>query len=156
LKSAFAHAFGLLGCGLTCCAQNPADPAATSAPAPVIERIEFQDLALTAAIENLARQAKLNYILDPKVPYGQIDPQTGKTTPQPMISIRWENLTSEQALSALLTVYGLQLVDDPKTKVTRITVKDPAAKEPLTNAVIQLKYAGITNLITAAQGALTD
>ena len=148
---------GLLSCCLACGAQNP--PAAES-PAPaaevVIPLIQFQDIPLTTAIENLARQAGLNHIMDPKVPYGQPDPATGKITPQPMINIRWENRTAEQALSALLTVYNLQLVDDPKTKISRITIKDPAAKEPLLTRVIQLKFASITNLMSAVQSSLTD
>jgi general secretion pathway protein D len=53
-------------------------------------------------------------------------------------------------------VYSLQLVDDPKTKVSRVTVKDPAAPEPLMTRIIQLKYAGITNLMTAVQSSLYD
>lgn len=124
--------------------------------AAVIERIEFQDVALTTAIENLARQAGLNYIMDPKVPYGQVGPDGKLLAPQPQISIRWENVTAEQALTALLSVYSLQLVDDPKTKVSRITVRDPAAPDPLLTKIIQLKYAGVTNMIVPIQTTLSD
>jgi type II secretory pathway component HofQ len=134
------------------------DATATGTPAPgaVIPYIQFQEIPLTSAIENLARQAGLNYILDPKVPYGQPDPQSGRLSPQPNISIRWENLTAEQALTALLNVYSLQLVDDPKTKVSRITVKDPAAPDPLLTRIIQLKHTGITNLLGPVQTTFTD
>ena len=165
-KTLVANFIGLLSCCLACYAQNPPaaeTPAATvpaTSPAPlapetVIPLIQFQDISLTTAIENLARQAGLNYILDPKLPFGQPD-ATGKLTPQPMITVRWTDLTSEQALSALLATYSLQIVDDPKTKVSRIALKDPAALEPLTNCVIQLKYAGVTNTMGALMGALTD
>lgn len=151
---------------LFCCTASWAQPAAAdssaaghlesaSSASAVIPMIQFQEVALTTAIENLARQAGLNYILDPKVPYGQID-ATGKATPQPTISIRWENLTAGQALNALLNVYSLQLVEDQKTKVSRITVKDPALPDPLTTRIIQLKYAGVTNLVSAVQATLTD
>ena len=135
----------------------PGETVTPSAPAPgaVIPYIQFQEIPLTSAIENLARQAGLNYILDPKVPYGQIGAD-GKLTAQPNISIRWENLTAEQALQALLTVYSLQLVDDPKTKVTRITVKDPAAPDPLLTRIIQLKHAGVTNLLGPVQTTFVD
>ena len=156
-KTAIANLMGLLTCCLACCAQTPAateTPAA--APGATIPLIQFQDVPLTTAIENLARQAGLNYILDPKVPFGQPDPVTGKVTAQPNISIRWENVTAEQALSALLTPYSLQLVDDPKTKVSRITTKDPAALEPLVTRVIQLQYAGPSNILSSVQSALTD
>jgi len=129
-----------------------ASPAATA----VIPLIQLQDVELTKAIENLARQAGLNYILDPKVPFGQPDPQTGKIMPQPMITLRWENLTAEQALLGLLSTYSLQIVDDPKTKISRVTVKDPAALEPLVTKIVQLKYAAPSNMVTAVQATLTD
>ncbi|MSU57485.1 MAG: hypothetical protein EXS35_04775 [Pedosphaera sp.] len=139
-------------------AETPAAATTTPAPAPgaLVPLISFQDVTLTSAIENLARMAGLNYILDPKVPYGQPSADGKGITPQPNITIRWENLTAEQALSALLTVYSLQLVDDPKTRVSRITVKDPAAAEPLVTRIVQLKYAGASNLVTAVQTTFID
>ncbi len=136
-------------------APAPADTASATSGAAVIPLIQFQDVALTTAIENLARQAGLNYILDPKVTFGQPGPD-GKIAAQPNINLRWENLTAEQALMALLTVYNLQLVDDPRTKVARITVKDPAAPDPLVTKVIQLKYANPSNIVAAVQGAFAD
>ena len=74
----------------------------------------------------------------------------------PNISIRWENVTAEQALNTLLTTYSLQLVEDPKTKIARITIRDPAAPDPLVNKIIQLKYASPSNMIVAASTALVD
>jgi type II secretory pathway component GspD/PulD (secretin) len=155
---------GLVACSLALAQTNPAaDAPAGEATAPaavtpgaVIPLIQFQDVPLTTAIENLARQAGINYILDPRVGYGQPDEKTGAIKVQPNISIRWENLTAEQALSALLQNYGLQLVDDPKTKIARVTIKDPAALEPLQTKIIQLKYAAPSNVITSVQTTLTD
>ena len=49
---------------------------ATNVPAPPVASIpliQFQDVPLTTAIENLARQAGINYLLDPKIGYGQPD-----------------------------------------------------------------------------------
>lgn len=179
-KPALITFIGLIVCTMVC-AQTPppAEPVTTTAPAPAptptptpapepvptpaapaagseIPLISFQDVALTTAIENLARQAGLNYILDPKVPYGQPAAPGQPATAQPNISIRWEHVTAEQALSALLNVYSLQLVDDPKTKVSRITTKDPAAAEPLLTKVIQLKYASPSNVLANVQSVLTD
>ena len=152
-------------------AATPVPPAVTPAPttsaeattaAPeepttggVIPLIQFVDAPLTAVIENLARQAGMNYILDPKINYGQPGPD-GKITPQPSISIRWENLTAQQALGALLSNYDLQLVEDPKTKIARIAPKDPAAPDPLVTKVIQLKFANPSNIVSAVQSALID
>jgi type II secretory pathway component GspD/PulD (secretin) len=151
----------------TLVAANNATDAATNAPAAdttaaaastnagVIPLIVMDDVPLTDAIKNLARQAGLNYMLDPKVAFGQPD-ATGKPTPQPTISIRWENVTAEQALNALLSTYNLQLIEDPKSKIARVTVRDPAAPDPLVTKVIQLKYASPSNIVVAIQSALTD
>ncbi|HWX19037.1 MAG TPA: secretin N-terminal domain-containing protein [Candidatus Binatia bacterium] len=136
----------------------PATPASTNgAPQPgaVIPLIVMDDVPLTDAIKNLARQAGLNYMLDPKVAFGQVGPD-GKPVPQPTISIRWENVTAEQALNALLTTYNLQLIEDPKSKIARVTVKDPAAPDPLVTRVIQLKFSSPSNMLGAIQNTLTD
>jgi len=130
-------------------------PATTSAADAVIPLIQFQDVPLTTAIDNLARQAGINYILDPKVGYGQPD-ERGTVKVQPNISIRWENLTAAQALNALIATYGLQLVEDPKTKISRVTIKDPAAAEPLQTRIVQLKWAAPSNVLASVQTTFTD
>ena len=127
----------------------PVAPAAV-----IIPTIVMDEVPLTDAIKNLARQAGLNYILDPKVSFGPPEPD-GKVA-IPNISIRWENVTAEQALTTLLTTYGLQLIEDPKTKIDRIAVRDPAAPEPLESKIIQLKYTSPSNIISAVQTALVD
>src|SRR5260221_1006260 len=131
--------------------------AATAAPQPgaVIPMIVMDDVPLTDAIKNLARQAGLNYMLDPKVAFGQVGPD-GKPIPQPTVSIRWENVTAEQALNALLGNYNLQLTEDTKSKIARITVKDPAAPDPLVTHIYQLKYATPTNMMIAVQNTFVD
>ncbi|MGA2028682.1 MAG: secretin N-terminal domain-containing protein [Verrucomicrobiota bacterium] len=120
-----------------------------------IPLIQFQDVPIRTAIENLARQAGINYLLDPKIDYGQPD-QNGQIKPEPELSIRWENVTAEQALLALLDNYGLQLVEDKRTSIARITIKDPTAPPPLFTKVIQLKYAAVSNMVTAVENTLSD
>jgi type II secretory pathway component GspD/PulD (secretin) len=129
---------------------------ATGTNAAVITLITMDDVPLTDAIKNLARQAGLNYILDPKVTFGQVGPDGKTPLPQPSVSIRWENVTAEQALTALLGTYNLQLVEDPKSKIARITIRDPAAPDPLVTKIIQLKFASPTNIMSAIQNTLTD
>lgn len=139
-------------------ASKPAEnvpAAAAPAQGATIPLIQFQDVPLTTAIDNLARQAGINYILDPKVGYGQPD-ERGQVKTQPNISIRWENLSAEQALNALIATYGLQIVTDGKTGISRVTVKDPAAAEPLVTKVIQLKFASPSNTVSAVTTVLTD
>lgn len=141
-------------------AAAPAVTATPAAPAPrdpnaVIPLIVMDEVPLTDAIKNLARQASLNYMLDPKVNYGSIGPD-GRPIPQPMVSLRWENLTPDQALLAVLNNYNLMIVEDPRTKISRITIKDPAAPEPLVTSTIQLKYADPTNMVAAVMTTFVD
>lgn len=81
-----------------------ATPAATP-PAAVLPLVEMQAVRLPEAIRQLARQARLNVILDPRldtVPFNQLT-----------VSVRWENVTAEEALRALLDNYDLVIVDTP-------------------------------------------
>jgi type IV pilus assembly protein PilQ len=162
-KLAIVTLVGLTACTLALAQNEPAadKPAETTpaAAAPAqnatIPLIQFQDVPLTTAIDNLARQAGINYIMDPKVGYGQPD-ERGQIKAQPNISIRWENLTAEQALNALITTYGLQISADAKTGISRVTVKDPAAAEPLVTKIVQLKFASPSNIVTSVQTVFTD
>jgi type II secretory pathway component GspD/PulD (secretin) len=128
---------------------TPVDPGA------VIPLIVMDDVPLTDAIRNLARQARLNYMLDPKIGFGQVGPD-GKPGPQPMVSIRWENITAQQALMALLNNYNLDLVEDPKTHIARVAMKDPAAPPPLSTKIYQLKYSSPSNILDSIRSVLTD
>jgi hypothetical protein len=124
-------------------------------PGAIIPLIVMDDVPLTDAIRNLARQAALNYMLDPRISFGQVGAD-GKPIAQPSVSIRWENVTAGQALQALLNNYNLQMIDDIKSRIARITVKDPAAPDPLVSKVFQLRYSGPTNILASVQTTLTD
>ncbi len=129
--------------------------AIAAAAASAIPLIQFSDVPITTAIENLARQAGINYMLDPKIGYGQADAQ-GQIKAEPQLSIRWENISAENALLALLDNYNLQLNHDKKTGIDRVTMKDPTAPPPLITRVIQLQYASVSNMVEAVQPAFTD
>lgn len=133
----------------------PSETARPTEDAPIIPLIVMDEVPLTDAIKNLARQASLNYMLDPKITFGQPGPD-GNPAPQPTISIRWENITAEQALAAMLNNYNLQIVQDPKTHIARVTVKDPAALPPLIPRVIQLRYTSPSNILGSAKAVLID
>jgi len=141
--------------GVVVAPEAPATPVVAAPEVSSIPLIQFQEVPITTAIENLARQANINYLLDPKIGYGQPD-ANGQIKPEPTLSIRWENITAEHALVALLDNYGLQMVGDSKTKIVRITTKDPAAPPALSTRVIQLKYMSVSNMMEAATSALTD
>ena len=137
-------------------AKSDAAPQAEVDVNAVIPLIVIDDTPLLDAIRNLSRQAGINLMIDPKVPYGQPTADGKETAPQPKVSIRWEKLTAEQAFNALLNNYGLQAVEDPKVKITRITVKDPAAPDPLVTKAIQLQYASPSNVVAAVTASLSD
>ena len=139
-------------------AENSNETAAGASVSTVVSTnvlpVQFQDVPLTTAIENLARLSGINYLLDPQIGYGQPD-QTGKIKPEPTISVRWENITAQQALTAVLNNYGLQLIENPNSKIARITIAN-SEKPPLFTRVIQLKYAGVSNMQAAVESTLID
>ena len=89
---------------LTASASISAD-AGADAPAKneVLPLIEMEYVALPDAIRQLARQAHLNLVLDPRL---SAPPFVGLT-----VSVRWQGVTAKEALLALLDNYGLVLVE---------------------------------------------
>ena len=87
--------------------------------------IEFRDVPLTIAIENLAREAGLNVVLDPKA----TDPWRGLNGQivAPIITRKWQDVTGAQVLFWLLDTYGLILIEDSRTGLARITRLDPGS-----------------------------
>ena len=71
----------------------------------VIPLIEMDKVPLNDAIRQLARQAHLNILLDPRLSAPPYDRMT--------VSIRWQDVTAREALDALLDNYGLVLVGSP-------------------------------------------
>jgi hypothetical protein len=78
----------------------------------VIPLIKMEDVPITSAIENLARQTKLNYLLDPKLGYA---------IQEPIVTFGWTNVTAGQALSQLLKEQGLIMLTNAATPVVLIT-----------------------------------
>lgn len=131
---------------------TPAPSAPTETPAgpdgtEVVPLIVIDDVPLTDAIRNLARQSGLNFQFDPRVLAPQVGAD-GKPTALPNVSFRWENVSAHDALVALLDNYSLQLARDPQSHISKITVKDPKAEEPLISKILQLKYAEPTNMVS--------
>ena len=83
----------------------------------VIPLIVMDDVPLSDAIKNLARQAGINYILDPRV-----------SGSGPTVSGRWENKTAEQLLGTVLQEHKLVMVENAATSVARIASKDLGVK----------------------------
>jgi len=107
--------------------------------------IVIDDVPLTDAIRNLARQSNLNFQFDPRV----------TTSNQPNVSIRFENVSAHEALQAVLDNYSLSLIKEPKSKIARITIKDPKAEDPLVAKIVQLKYSEPSNLVSIVKTTLS-
>jgi len=132
----------------------PAEAAAAVPAEPVGEilpLVQFEDAPLVDVIKTLARQANLNVIFDPRV----TSVGEGGKSPYPPVSIRLENVTAQNVLEAVLNNNNLRLERDPKTKISRVTVKDPAAAEPLLTKIYQLKYAYPSNLVAVIRPIVT-
>src|SRR6266542_3151373 len=127
--------------------EKPATPPETATPAEpagdVLPLVQFEDAPMVDVIKTLARQANLNVIFDPKVT--ALGPDN--KSQYPPVSIRLESVTAQNVLEAVLNNNNLRLDRDPKTKISRVTVKDPAAAEPLVTRIYQLKYTSPSNLV---------
>ncbi len=134
--------------------EKKADDAAAAPVRPdeVVPLIVIDDVPLTDAIRNMARQAGLNLMFDPRVTAVGAD---GRQTNQQNVSIRFENVTAQQALDAVLDNYGLRLEKDTHSPISKVTLKGPKAEEPLVSAVVQLKYADPTNLVAVIKPTLS-
>lgn len=149
---------GLALSSTVCFAQDKATPAPANPPVTqgeVVPLIVIDEAPLIEAVKTLARQAGINFILDPRLTNPEPGPD-GKVPVQPNVTIRFENVTAEDALVSVLETYNLTMVRDPKTKVARITIKDPDALPPLVTRVVQLNYANPTNLVAVILPTVTD
>ena len=109
-----------------------ASPEHFAVPPPnVIQLIQFDAVPLTTAMQNLARQASINYLLDPQVLSRW---QTNSGGREPVVSFRWENLTARQAFLALLNTYDARLSPDPKTGIERVVARDAAKSQVVMTA----------------------
>lgn len=126
-------------------AAAPAEEPPPIDPNEQVPLIVIDDVPLTDAIRNLARQSGLNFQFDPRV----------TATNQPNISIRFEDVTPQEALDAVLENHGLRLIREPRSRIGRITYRDPAAEEPLVARIIQLKYSDPTNLISIVKSTIS-
>jgi type II secretory pathway component GspD/PulD (secretin) len=124
---------------------DKASPAAATGNNEQVPLIVIDDVPLTDAIRNLARQSGLNFQFDPRI----------TATNQPNISIRFENVTPQAALDAVLENHSLKLIKDTRSGIGRITYKDPKAEEPLVSRIIQLKYSDPTNLTSIVKSTLS-
>lgn len=165
-KSKLLLTLGLALCSAASFAQDANTPAAGettgasaaaegSMEAEVVPLIVIDGAPLIEAVKTLARQAGINFILDPRLTDPEPGPD-GVVPPEPNVTIRFENVTAEDALVAVLDTYNLIMVKDPRTRVAKITVKDPEARPPLITKTVLLNYASPTNMVMTLTPTLVD
>ncbi len=112
--------------------------------------IKYKKTPLNDVISNLALLADINIVgYDPKIPYS-LAAADGKTNAWPLVTTRLVGVNEGDALDEILANHNLQLVRGEKnTNIFRVSMKDPAALEPLVTKIIQLKNSGTTNMVTA-------
>lgn len=81
---------------------------------PVIPKIYFEEATLLEALDFLRAQWPTNVVFDPSITDKQKNAK---------VTVRWENLTARQVMTALLDSLGLQLVDNPRTGVAAIVTQ---------------------------------
>jgi type II secretory pathway component GspD/PulD (secretin) len=110
---------------------------------------------LPAAIQFLARMANMNIQFDPSLVFtNAVEGAEGKGGGPPMVSIRWDNVTAEDALQEVLDNYGLMLVVNPKTHIGRVTRK--RTDVPLVTVLVQLRHCSPTNVIDVVKTTFSD
>ncbi len=100
----------------------------------IVPIIQMQNVPLTDAIRNLASQSGRNIILDPRLssPWPGPDNQPGR---EPTVTVRWENLSADEAMGRLLKEHGLAMVANPTTSIARIAFTNQAVKPLPASAV---------------------
>lgn len=156
MKTKLILAVGMLTCGLACLAQEnkAADPGTNVLGGEILPQVTIVDTPLPTAINNLARMANVNVIIDERITAGTPGPD-GKIPAPKNVTLKWENVTALQALTALLDNNNLQLVMNDKTHISKITAKDPTALEPLVATVLPLKYSNPSNVVVMLQPTLS-
>ena len=118
-----------------------------------------KEVPLLTAVAVLAKLAKVNLLIDPKIKSGGVRYVGTNIVDLPPVSTNTVSLSSfggvspQQTLEAVLNNFGLILISDPRTRFSQVTFKDPSAKDPVFNYVIQLHYSSTTNMVTLFQSA---
>jgi hypothetical protein len=100
--------------------------AADGQSAEIIPLMQFSNVPLPAVIQNLCRQARINYLIDPML-FGLPNDAHGNVVPAPTVTLIWTNLTAQDAVARLLKEHNLVMIQDQFTTVAFITSTNHAA-----------------------------
>lgn len=89
----------------------------------LIPLIELRDVPITYALQNIAPEAGINYILDQETGYGEPD-SLGERKQEPLVNFRRENVTAAYAFMEICTNYNLTVIHDLQTGVVLVRTRD--------------------------------
>jgi hypothetical protein len=113
----------------------------TAAEPNAVPLIVIDDVPLTDAVKNLARQADLNFILDPCVPGSGF--RAGAQRPNENVSIRLTNVSVASGLAFVLKKHKLMMITNSATTVARIVPTNHNVKPVAASAVLPSKDAPV-------------
>jgi len=87
-----------------------------SNPVPLLPLIEFSEVPIVTGIENLARQAGINYLLSADL----FTDDDGNPAGEPEVSCKWKDITARDALTRICDEHQLSLRENPYTHIVRI------------------------------------
>jgi hypothetical protein len=103
---------------------NPVDPAQLGGSTDaLIVPIVLEEMPLDDALKSLARLAHIKVMLDPKLSATPGLPDS-KPAPVPAVTVRWHDVTLQQAIAALCENYHLAVVKDDAIGGIRIKPRD--------------------------------
>jgi hypothetical protein len=120
----------------------------TGAATDKIPIIKMDSVPLMDAIKNLARQAQINYIVDPRI-------LSSSSLNRSNITMTLTDVTAEQALDVVLKNHNLKRITNPATSITRIVTLDQAAR-PAPAADFPTDSGGVIPLIIMDDVPLAD
>ncbi|HEV2693469.1 MAG TPA: hypothetical protein VG347_11285 [Verrucomicrobiae bacterium] len=118
----------------------------------LVPLVEFHDVPLSMAIENLARQAGINYLIDPALP--PTARSDGSLAPDPTVGFYLKNVKASDVLIRMLCVYGFILMEDPVSNIAIITRANQNTNRlfmGMTDMAISFKYSQTNELIPLIQ-----
>jgi len=107
---------------------------------PLIPEIHLKDVPITTTIDAFAREAGINYLIDPKL-FQLFQKQ------EPSVTVTWTNISIKDALARLLKEHGLVMVEDKFTTIARIAS---------TNSVLNVVDASLLGSDTNNAASLTN
>lgn len=116
-----------------------------------------KEIPLLTAIQMLARLAKINVMIDPRLKSGGVRQVGTNIVELPPVATNtvvistYGGVSSRQILDAVLNNYGLTMLQDRNTGFYQVTFKDPTAKEPVFPFTVRLRYSNTTNIQTLVQ-----